>query len=105
MWTKRQTIDIMDTTNFKDGIIASNGFIVSKTDTPTRVGSRIQTLGEMAHIPNPAVGMIVYVRSTDEYYSIKSLKAKNLGGHLVENAEVDTYDKLFKSEIEWHDVP
>ena len=26
----------MDTTNFKDGIIASNGFIVGKTDTPHR---------------------------------------------------------------------
>ena len=95
----------MAITDFTDGIIASNGFIISKTDTPTRVGSRIHSLDEMPNIPNPAVGMIVYVRSTDEYYSIKTLKAKEIGGRLVENAQVDTYEKLVKSEIEWHDVP
>lgn len=95
----------MAITDFTNGIIASNGFIISKTDTPTRVGSRIWSLGEMPNIPNPAVGMIVYVRSTDEYYSIKTLKSKTIGGVTVENAVVDTYDKLFKSDIEWHDVP
>lgn len=95
----------MAITDFTDGIIASNGFIISKTDTPTRVGSRIWTLDEMERIPNPAVGMIVYVRDTDKYYSIKTLKSKEIGGMTVENAVVDTYDELFKSEIEWHDVP
>lgn len=95
----------MAITDFTSGIIASNGFIISTTDTPTRVGSRIWTLEEMESIPNPAVGMIVYVRSTDEYYSIKSLKSKEMGGITVENAVVDVYEKLFKSEIDWHDVP
>ena len=95
----------MAITDFTDGIIASNGFIISKTDTPTRVGSRIWSLDEIPNIPNPAVGMIVYVRSSDEYYSIKTLKSKNVGGMEVKNAQVDTYEKLFKTEIEWHDVP
>lgn len=95
----------MAITDFTDGIIASNGFIISKTDTPTRVGSRIWTLEEIENIPNPAVGMLVYVRSEDEYYSIKTLKSKAVGGITVENAVVDTYEKLIKSEIEWHDVP
>ena len=94
----------MAITDFTDGIIASNGFIISKTDTPTRVGSRIWTLEEMPNIPNPAVGMIVYVRSTDEYYSIKTLKSKVVGGVEVKDSVVDTYDRLFKSEIEWVDV-
>lgn len=92
-------------TDFTDGIIASNGFIISKTDVPTRVGSRIETLSEMENIPNPAVGMIVYVRSTDKYYSVKTLKAKEVGGITVENSVVDTYEPLFKTEIEWNDVP
>lgn len=91
-------------TDFTDGIIASNGFIISKTNMPTRVGSRIETLEEMEKIPNPAEGMIVYVRSTGEYYSIKSLKSKVVGGVTVENSVVDTYDKLFKNEITWVDV-
>lgn len=95
----------MAITDFTDGIIASNGFIISKTDTPTRVGSRIWTLDEIPNIPNPAVGMIVYVRSTDEYYSVKTLKSKVIGGMAIQNAQVDTYEPLFKSEIEWHDVP
>lgn len=95
----------MAITDFTDGIIASNGFIISKTDTPTRVGSRIWTLDEIPDIPNPAVGMIIYVRSTDEYFSVKTLKSKVIGGREVENAQVDVYEPLFKSEIEWHDVP
>ena len=94
----------MAITDFTDGIIASNGFIISKTDTPTRVGSRIWALDEMPNIPNPAVGMIVYVRSTDEYYSIKTLKSKTVGGIEVKDSVVDTYEKLFKSEITWVDV-
>lgn len=92
-------------TDFTDGIIASGGFIISKTNTPTRIGSRIETLDEMERIPNPSEGMIVYVRSTGQYYSIKTLKAKDIGGVMVENAAVDTYEPLFKNEIEWHDVP
>lgn len=95
----------MAITDFTDGIIASNGFIVSRVDTPTRIGSRVWTVDEIPNIPNPAVGMIVYVRSTDEYYSVKTLKAKVLGGISVDNAQVDSYEKLFKNEIEWHDVP
>lgn len=92
------------TTDFTDGIIASNGFIISRTDMPTRVGCRIETLAEMEKIPNPFVGQIVYVRSTDGYYSIKTLKGKDIGGITVENSVVATYDHLFKNEIEWVDV-
>lgn len=95
----------MAITDFTDGIIASGGFIFSKTDTPTRVGSRIWTLDEIPNIPTPSVGMIIYVRSSDEYYSVKTLKSKVIGGMEIPNAQVDTYEPLFKSEIEWHDVP
>ena len=95
----------MAITDFTDGIIASNGFIVSRVDTPTRIGSRVWTVDEIPNIPNPAVGMIVYVRSTDEYYSVKTLKSKEMGGITIQNAEVGTYERLFKNEIEWHDVP
>lgn len=95
----------MAITDFTEGIIASGGFIISKTDTPTRVGSRIETIDEMEKIPNPSVGMIVYVRSLDEYYSVKTLRNKEMGGVTVENAVVDTYERLFKNEIEWYDVP
>ena len=92
------------TTDFTDGIIASNGFIISRTDVPTRVGCRIETIEEMEKIPNPFVGQIVYVKSSDEYYSVKTLKGKDVGGIMVENSVVDSYDHLFKKEIEWVDV-
>lgn len=91
-------------TDFTDGIIAANGFLISKTDVPTRIGSRIETLDEMESIPNPAVGMLVYVRSTGEYYSVKTLKSKDIGGITVENAVVDAYEPLVKNEITWVDV-
>lgn len=92
------------TTDFTDGIIASNGFIISKVNAPTRVGCRIVLLSEMEKIPNPFIGQIVYVSSIDEYYSIKTLKSKVVGGVEVKDSVVDTYDRLFKSEIEWVDV-
>ena len=91
-------------TDFTDGIIASNGFIISKTNAPTRVGCRIVLLSEMEKIPNPFIGQIVYVTSMDEYYSIKTLKSKTVGGIEVKDSVVDTYEKLFKSEITWVDV-
>lgn len=91
-------------TDFTDGIIASNGFIISRTNMPTRVGCRIVLLSEIEQIPNPFIGQIVYVSSTDEYYSIKTLKSKTVGGIEVQNSVVDTYEKLFKNEIEWMDV-
>ena len=86
----------MEVTDFTKGIIASGGLIVSTTDTPTRVGERIWTLDEMESIPNPSVGQIVYVRSEDRYYSIKTLKSKELGGLEVHDALVDTYEPLIK---------
>ena len=86
----------MEVTDFTKGIIASGGLIVSTTDTPTRVGSRIWSLEEMPDIPNPSVGQIVYVRSEDRYYSIKSLKSKVYGGLEVHDAMVDTYEPLVK---------
>ena len=58
----------------------------------------------MEKIPNPFVGQIVYVSSIDEYYSIKTLKSKVVGGVEVKDSVVDTYDRRFKSEIEWVDV-
>ena len=86
----------MEVTDFTKGIIASGGLIVSTTDTPTRVGERIWSLDEMPNIPNPSVGQIVYVRSEDRYYSIKTLKSKVYGGLEVHDAMVDTYEPLVK---------
>lgn len=87
-----------------NGIIAADGFKVSKTDTPTRVGMRIETLDEMELIPNPFEGMIVYVKQEQEYYKVTSLKAKELGGISVDNALVDAYEPLIPRGIQWVDV-
>lgn len=47
-------------TDFTDGIIAANGFLISKTDVPTRIGSRIETL-KQRHV----------LISTDEYDALE----------------------------------
>lgn len=86
----------MEVTDFTKGIIASGGLIISTTNTPTRIGGRIWSVDEMPDIPNPSVGQIVYVSSEDQYYSIKSLKSKNMGGLEVKDAQVDSYEPLIK---------
>lgn len=78
-------------TNFDDAILSSNGFIPTKTDTPSDRRTRIESICEAPNIPNPFVGMIFYVSSEDKYYRVKSLKSKVIGGITVQNAQVNEY--------------
>lgn len=72
-----------------NAISISDGFIPSKIDTPLDERSRVKTFNEIADIPRPYVGMVIYVEDEDAYYSVKSLKAKNIGGIMVNNAQVN----------------
>lgn len=78
-------------TNFDDAILSSNGFIPTKTDTPSDRRTRIESISEVPNIPNPFVGMLFYVSSEDKYYRVKSLKSKVIGGITVQNAQVNEY--------------
>ena len=65
---------------------------ISSTDTPTREGERIDSIGNMSSIPTPYVGMRVFVEDEKREYVILSLKDKMVSGVLVPNGAVDKYD-------------
>lgn len=83
-------------TNFDNAILLSDGFIPTRTNTPLDKRTRIDSIDEMSSIPNPFVGMIVYVSGEDKYYKIKTLKSKVISGITVKNAQVDSYE-VFES--------
>lgn len=75
-------------------IISSSGFVPSSTDTPIDLRIRVQSINDIYDIELPYVGMIVYVIDEDKYYKIKTLKAKEVGIALIENALVDTFEEF-----------
>ena len=78
----------------KNKMISSGGFIPNATDTPIDVRTRIETIGDMETIPNPYVGMEVYVKDEQCHYKVLSLKSKTINGVEVSNAVVDTSAKV-----------
>ena len=79
-------------TNFENNAISSSGgFKPTTTDTPIDVRCRVETEADILNIPNPYVGMMVYVKDSGKYFVVKTLKSKTIGISTVENAAVDTY--------------
>lgn len=81
-------------------IITSGPILPSTKDTPTDVRTRIETIGDVPNIELPFVGMIFYVKDEGKYYSVKSLKAKQLETGLVENMMVDRYEPLLNGSVD-----
>ena len=68
-------------TNFSNKMQISKPMIVGnkkQNDMPLDIRTRIETLDEIAKIEYPYVGMMFYVKETDKYYSVKSLKSEEL---------------------------
>lgn len=63
-------------------------------DTPLDVRSRVATLADVANIPVPYVGMPFYVKATGKLYVVKSLKSKQIGPVVTENAAIDEYEQV-----------
>ena len=63
-------------------------------DTPLDARSRVATLGDIANIPLPFVGMQFYVKATGKMYVVKSLKSKQIGPVVTENAAIDEYTEV-----------
>ena len=66
--------------NYSKSVIISKGpFRTNLTNVPLDSRTRINTIADMAFIPNPYIGMLLYVIDEDKYYKVKILKANNLG--------------------------
>lgn len=90
-------------TNFDNNAIATGGGIKPSTkDTPTRIGERIETLSEMANIPNPYVGMIIYVMDEGKRYEVLSIKDVQQGlskvSRIDQSRELPYADKEYVDE-------
>lgn len=84
-------------------IIAADGFKISKTNTPTREGERIATLADITDrekVPNPSVGMQIFVEDEQAHYIVLELGPAEIGGIEVPNLVVKRYKKL---EVEVED--
>lgn len=91
-------------TDFSNGVITSNGFLISKTNTPTRIGEIIESLSEIESIPNPVVNMKIWVKDEQCEYRVLTLKSKSIGGINIPNSVIDTYEKTDKESLNWIDV-
>lgn len=77
-------------------IIAADGFKISKTNTPTREGERIATIAEITDrekVPNPSVGMMIFVEDEQAHYTVLELGPAEIGGIEVPNVVVSKYVK------------
>lgn len=68
--------------------------IPGTVDTPLDGRGRVVTEADIADIRQPFIGMVVYVQDSGKRYIVRSLKAKQIGSLLVENAAVDQYEEL-----------
>lgn len=79
---------------------------LTTNNTPTRVGERITTESEIATIPAPYIGLVIYIEDKDQFVYVKSLKSKKIGSIEIKNALVDKYEPLSSGEtnLNWIDV-
>ena len=80
-------------------ILLGGMFRPSEQNCPTREGELIESLDKIYDIPNPRVGMRVYVENTGKEYIIKSLKEKTIGGVNVPDAVVGTFVETVSGEV------
>ena len=75
-------------------VVISGPLMPSTKDTPIDVRTRVESLEDVPNIQLPYVGMVFYVKSEGKHYTVKSLKAKDLNGILVEDALIDQYEEF-----------
>lgn len=75
-------------------IKVSAAVIPSTANTPLDARCRIDREEDIYIIENPAIGLLVYCIGNGKYYIVTSLKAKEIGAIIVQDAAVDTYKEL-----------
>lgn len=72
----------------------ANSVIPSKVDTPLDARSRVAYEADILNLENPAIGQLVYCTGNGKFYVVKTLKEKQVGAIVSQNAAVDTYTEL-----------
>ena len=73
----------------------------TEPNCPTRVGEYINTLGDIYSIPNPRLGMQVFVKDEKRTYIVTELKSKTINGVVIPNAQVGEFELLGEKSIAW----
>lgn len=74
--------------------IIASAVLPGSVDTPLDARSRVSGVSDILNIENPYIGQLVYCTGDGKYYIVRSLKAKQIGVFLVENAAVDRYEEF-----------
>lgn len=89
-------------TDFNTNAIASGGgFKPSSKDTPIDVRSRVNTETDILEVPNPYVGMIIYVIDTGKRFEVLSINDVQQG--LGKVSRIDQYRELPYADKEYVD--
>ncbi|OQB35491.1 MAG: hypothetical protein BWY06_03129 [Candidatus Latescibacteria bacterium ADurb.Bin168] len=75
-------------------IEVAGGLIPGVVNTPLDARTRQIALADIPNIPNPAVGMHIYILETGREYIVKTLKAKTVGGIEVADRQIDSYELI-----------
>ena len=75
----------------KNAINTAGGILPGTTNTPGDIRTRVETEADIVNIPNPFLGMIVYVIDTGKRFEITKLKDKKSGFTTIKDALVDEY--------------
>ena len=75
-------------------ITTKGGIKPTTSDTPADVRTRVETEADIANIPLPYLGMIIFIKDVAKYVKVTGLKSKKVGLSTLENAAVDTYEAL-----------
>ena len=81
----------MSTDFVKNTVSIMGGILPTVTNAPGDVRCRVETEEDIFKIPNPYIGMIVYVIDTGKRFEVLTLKDKIAGMSIIKNAAVDTY--------------
>ena len=85
--------------------ITSGAFKPSVANIPLDIRTRVATEADIAEIPFPYIGMVIYVEDTGKRYEVLTLKDKRIGMTLKKNAAVDQYKELQVSFNDLLDKP
>lgn len=75
-----------------NALTSSGGFKPSTKDTPIDIRSRVATESDILNIPNPYIGMLVYVLDSGKRFEVLSLKEEQSGLSTV--SKVDQYQEF-----------
>lgn len=75
-------------------IEVAGGLVPGVVNTPLDARTRRTALADIPSIPNPAVGMHIYILETGREYIVKTLKAKTVGGIEVADRQIDSYEPI-----------